>query len=160
VVDLPRTPDLAAQREAMAKLRFLVGSWRGKARLYRGAEGPVDLLQSEVAGYRLDGLILLIEGVGRTAEGGKAVLQALGVVSYDDQIAAYRMRAFNDGRFLETEVKLLEDRGMTWGFTLGDIATRSILKIDENGAWTEIAEIRVGSQDPKKLLELTVYPER
>ncbi len=30
------------------------------------------------------------------------------------------MRAFNDGRFLETELKLLEScKGITWGFALG-----------------------------------------
>ena len=30
------------------------------------------------------------------------------------------MRAFNDGRFLETELKLLGDGdGLTWGFALG-----------------------------------------
>ena len=31
---------------------------------------------------------------------------ALGLISFDDETGTYRMRAFNDGRWLETEVKL------------------------------------------------------
>jgi len=58
----------------------------------------------------LDGLILVIEGVGRTKSDGHSVLQALGVISFDKQTATYCMRAFNDGRFLESEVTLAGPR--------------------------------------------------
>ena len=44
------------------------------------------------------------------------------------------MRAFNDGRWLETEVRLAEDgQGMTWGFALGEVRTSSVLRINEAG---------------------------
>jgi hypothetical protein len=158
---LPRVPDLEAQREAMKKLGFLVGKWAGEARLLRGPSESVELLQTEEAQYKLDGLIVLIEGVGRTKSGGEPLLQALGIVSYDDESRTYHLRAFNDGRFLETEMKLLENtKGMTWGFALGEIRTKSVLQINERGEWTELAEISIGSQPPKKLLELTVRPQR
>jgi hypothetical protein len=79
--------------------------------------GWMDLHQSEEAQYKLDGLILVIEGVGRTKSDGHPVLQAFGVISFDNETATYRMRAFNDGRFLESEVKLLDqDRAISWGF--------------------------------------------
>ena len=155
--DLPRVPDLTAQRVAMKKLGFLVGQWSGEARLLRGPGDWVDLQQSEEAQYKLDGLILVIEGVGRTKSDGHSVLQALGVISFDDETATYRIRAFNDGRFLESEVKLLDqDKAMTWGFALGQVTTKSVLRINESGEWTEVAEIKIGSEPPKKLLELTV----
>jgi hypothetical protein len=154
-------PDLEAQRAAMKKLDFLVGKWAGEAFLRRGPTEIIELLQTEEAQYKLDGLILVIEGVGRTKSAGHPVLQAFGVISYDDETATYRMRAFNDGRFLETEVKLLEEgQGMTWGFTLGEIRTHSVLRINAHGEWTELAEITIGSQPPKKLLELTVRPQK
>ena len=105
---LPRVPDLNAQRAAMGKLAFLVGKWKGEARLLRGPGEWVELHQSEEAQYKLDGLIMVIEGVGRTKSDGHSVLQAFGVISFDDETAAYRMRAFNDGRFLESEVTLLD----------------------------------------------------
>jgi len=157
MAQVQRVPDLNAQRAAMKKLEFLVGRWTGEVRLLRGPAEWVDLQQSEEAQYKLGGLILVIEGLGRTKSDGHPVLQALGVISYDDETATYRMRAFNDGRFLESEVKLLEqDKGMSWGFALGQITTQSVLRINESGEWTELPEIRIGSEAPKRLLELTV----
>jgi hypothetical protein len=157
---LPRAPDLEAQRVAMSKIAFLVGKWVGETRLLRGPGASVELVQTEEAQYKLDGLILTIEGIGR-AKSGIPVLQALGIISYDDESRTYRMRAFNDGRFLETQLELLESgKGMTWGFVPGEIKTHSVMRINQNGDWTEFAEITIGSQPPKKPLELTVHPQK
>ena len=157
----PRAPDIEAQRAALKKLDFLIGKWSGEARVLRGPGETLELIQTEEAQYKLGGLILVIEGVGRTKSSGQPVLQAFGIISYDDESATYRMRACNDGRFLETQVRLLEEgKGMTWGFVLGDIRTNSVLRINENGEWTELAEITIGPEPPKKLSELTVRPQK
>jgi len=140
----------------MKKLGFLVGKWNGEARLLRGPGEWMELHQSEEAQYKLDGLILVIEGVGRTKSDGHSVLQALGVISFDDESATYRIRAFNDGRFLESEVELVQEKAITWGFALGQITTKSVLRINESDEWTELAEIKIGSEPAKTLLELTV----
>ena len=67
------------------------------------------------------------------------------------------MRAFNDGRFLETEVKLIDEgKGMTWGFAVGQYRTTSVLRIDDKGDWTEHHEITIGTQAPRKYMELSV----
>jgi hypothetical protein len=158
---LPRVPDLEAQRAAMKEFSFLVGKWAGETRLLRGPDEFVELLQTEEAQYKLGGLILVIEGVGRTKSSGQPVLQAFGIISYADESATYRMRAFNDGRFLETQVRLLEGgKGMSWGFVMGDIRTNSVLRMNENGEWTELTEITIGPEAPKRLLELTVRPQK
>lgn len=161
MAQLPRSPDLDAQRAAMKRLDFLIGKWSGEARILRGSGEPLELIQTEEVQFKLDGLILVIEGVGKTKADGKAALQAFGVVSYDDETGTYRMRAYNDGRYLETDVKLSENsKGMTWGFALGDIKTSSVLRINEKGEWTELAEITAGTQPARKLIELTVARTR
>ena len=155
-----RTPDLDKQRLAMKKLSFLVGRWSGQAHVQREPGEPVVLAQTEVAQYKLDGLVLMIEGIGRTLSDNKPVLQALGIISYDDNSETYHIRAFNDGRFLESDVRLLEDgKGLTWGFGFGEIRSSSVLKMNEKGERTELAEIVIGSQSPKKLMDLTVRRE-
>ena len=157
----PRPPDIEAQRAAMKKLSFLIGKWSGEARVLHGSGEPLELIQSEEAQYKLDGWVVTIEGMGRGRADGKVALQALGIVSYDDETGTYHMRAYNDGRYLETELKLAENgKGITWGFVLGDIKTRSVLRINEKGEWTEIAEITIRSQPPQKLMELTVSPQK
>jgi hypothetical protein len=154
-------PNVEDQRAAMKQLSFLKGQWSGQARMQRGKGEPLELAQTENAQYKLDGLVLIIEGTGRTMSDGKAALQALAIISYDDEAKAYRMRAYNDGRYLETQVKLAESgKGLTWGFTIGQIKTSSILAINDKGEWTEAGEITIGAQPPRKFLELTVRREQ
>jgi len=153
----PRTPDLEAQRAAMKELGFLIGEWSGEASVLRGPGQPLELAQTESAQFKLDGLVLVIEGVGRSKSDGTLALQALGLVSFDDETRSYRMRAFNDGRWLETEIALADGgHSMSWGFALGEFKTRSVLRINENGEWTEVGELIIGGQPPKKIVELRV----
>src|SRR6266849_2957048 len=56
----PRVPNLEAQRAAMKQLSFLVGEWAGEAHILSGPGAPMELMQTEKAQYRLDGLILMI----------------------------------------------------------------------------------------------------
>lgn len=145
----------------MKKLEFLVGKWSGEARVFRLANQPVELVQTEDAYYKLDGLLLIIEGIGRNRSDGKIALQALGIVSYDDEAGTYKMRAYNDGRYLQAEPKLSEKgNGISWGFTLGDVKTSSVLRINEKGQWTELTSITMGSQFARKFMELTVDRHR
>jgi hypothetical protein len=151
------TPNVEAQRAAMKRLDFLVGEWVGHASVARAPGVFVELEQSEVAQFKLDGLVLMIEGVGRTKTDGKLALQALGLISFDDASDGYRMRAYNDGRWLETDVTLLEDgKGLSWGFSFGEFSTKSVLRINDRGEWTELAEITIGARPPQKLMELVV----
>lgn len=121
---------------------------------------------TENAEYKLDGLILTIEGAGRDAS-GKPALQAFGDspifrrLSYDDATSAYHFRTFNDGRYLETEPQVdVERKRMTWSFSLGEIKTSSILQLDEHGNWTEVHNVTIGAQPPRKFMELSVTPQK
>ena len=153
-----RTPNVDAQREAMKKLAFLVGKWSGEASVLRGPGQTVMLFQTEEARFKLGGLILEIEGVGRTRSEGTVALQALGLISFDDQSGTYQMRAFNDGRWLETEVNLGNDgHSMSWGFAFGEMKSNSVMRINHKGEWTETAELTIAAKTAQKLMELTVH---
>lgn len=161
MVQIPRVPDVEAQRLAMRKLSFLVGKWSGEVRLWRTPEQPITLRQTEEAQYRLDGLLLVIEAIGRSQADKQPVLQAFGIISYEDETQTYRMRAFNDGRFLETDVRLSEEgKELSWGFSLGEIRTNSTLRVNEKEEWTELTEITIGSQPPRKFMQLAVRRQR
>lgn len=151
------TPDLRAQRAAMQKLGFLVGKWSGEAQVFPSAGETLRLEWTENAEYKLDGLILEVEANGRNKADNTVVRQALGIVSYDDSVGAYRMRTYNDGRYLETDLKVLDaGNGFTWGFKIGDIRTSSVLEINDRGDWTEVHHITIGYQPTRKLMEVRV----
>ena len=114
MVQALQMPDLEAQRVAMMKLDFLIGNWSGKASLLRPGGQIIQLAMTEEARYQLGGLILTIEGTGMSED--RVVLQAFGILNYDDLNRTYRMRAYNDGRLLDSDVKLAEHgEGIAWG---------------------------------------------
>jgi hypothetical protein len=141
----------------MKKLGFLAGDWSGEATVLQETGQFAELAQTESAYFKLDGLLLVIEGVGRNKSDGKTALQALGLISFDDETGAYKMRAFNNGRWLETEVKLANSgNSISWGFVLGAYKTSTVLRINENSEWTEHGELIIGDRPPQKMLDLKV----
>src|ERR1700719_5360258 len=65
----PVSNNVDAQREAMRKLSFLAGHWSGPVTIVRGPGEPLHLTQTEDVEYKLDGLVLLIEGKSTSADG-------------------------------------------------------------------------------------------
>jgi hypothetical protein len=151
-----RQPDPDKQRAAMRRLSFLVGIWSGEAHVQRGPGDLVTLAQTEEAYYKLDGLLLVIEGTGRIGTEQPPFLQALGIITFEDVTGTYRIRAWNNGRLMESEVHLLGDgRSLQWGVGAGE--TRStLLQVDNDGQWTEMSELKIGAQAPRKFMDLTV----
>ena len=149
-------PDPEKQRVAMQRLSFLIGTWSGEAHVQRSPSDLVTLAQTEEASYKLDGLILVIEGTGRAGTEQPPFLQALAIISFDDATGTYRIRVWNAGRFMETEVQLLGDgRSLRWAFGAAEIRS-TLLQVDADGQWTEKGELKIGSQEPRKFMDLTV----
>ena len=146
-------PDTAAQKEAMKKLAFLVGKWEGDASVVT-QKGPVKVRQTEQVQYKLDGLVLVVEGTGRDPQKGDIVFQAFATIAYDDAAKSYRFRSYNDGRYLDTELKVV-DGGFEWGYQAGPAKVQFTMKID-SGAWVETGEVTMGANPPRKTLEMTV----
>ncbi len=147
-------PNLTAQREAMKKLDFLAGKWSGDGSVSRGPGDPLKIIQSENIQFKLDGLVMLIEGTGRDAA-GKVLFQALAIVSYDDSTSVYRIRAYNDGRYLDTELKVLT-HGFAWGFEAGPLKVNNSMKLSEKGEWIEVTESSYGAAPPRKSVEMVL----
>jgi len=146
--------NVAAQREAMKKLDFLAGKWSGDALVSRGPGEPMKVAQSENIQFKLDGLVLLIEGAARNPD-GKIVFQALATVSYDDSTSVYRFRSYNDGRYLETELKVIP-QSFTWGFEAGPLKVSNSMRLNEKGEWVEVTESSYGATPPKKSVEMVL----
>jgi hypothetical protein len=147
-------PNVASQREAMKKLAFLVGRWSGPASVSLGPGEALKLTQTEEIQMKMDGLVMLVEGTGRDAE-GRAVFGALATISFDDATSTYRFRAYNDGRFLDTELRV-NVNGFEWGYTAGPLRVSNTMKVTERGEWSEITESTYGSTPPRRSVEMTL----
>ena len=140
-------PDLEAQKTAMKKLAFLAGKWSGDATAQQRGPEPVKIAQTEDIQFRLDGLILLIEGTGRDPVTGKSMFNALGIVNYDDLKKEYRIKAYNGGRTIEAPFEVSES-GFAWAFKTGPADVRNEMKVDEKGMWIETTTVKIEGRAP------------
>ncbi|HEY2468608.1 MAG TPA: hypothetical protein VGI45_12325 [Terracidiphilus sp.] len=145
-------PDAAVQREAMKKLAFLAGNWSGPVTVVRGPGEPLKLTQTEKVEYQLDGLVLLVEGRSTGAD-GKAQFEALATIAYDDASHTYRFRAYNEGRYLDTELAIQPD-GFSWGFDAGPAKIRNTMHLTAKGEWQESTDVTFGSAPPHRSVDM------
>lgn len=152
VAQQPVMANVVAQREAMQKLAFLVGKWSGPVSIWRGPGEPLHLTQAETAQFKLDGLVMQIEGES-TGSDGKWQFQALATVSYDDASHTYRFRAYNDGHYIDTEFTVQPD-GFRWGFDAGPAKIRNAMHLTAKGEWQETTDVTFGSNPPYRSVEM------
>jgi len=145
-------PNIAVQREAMKKLDFLVGKWSGDALVRRDGGEPIKLNQAEEVQFKMDGLVMAIEGAGRNSN-GETVFQALATISYDDAASTYRFRAYNDGRHLDTELSVVPN-GFAWSFPAGPAKVINTMRLNDNGEWAETTQRILGASEPRPLVEM------
>lgn len=140
------------QRDAMRKLSFLAGHWSGPVTVASGPGEPLRLSQAEDVQYKLDGLVLLVEGKS-TGTDGKAQFAALATIAYDDATHTYRFRAYYDGHYLDTELSVSAD-GFSWGFTAGPAHIVNTMHLTGKGEWNEVTEVTVGTNPPHRSVEM------
>jgi|SRR5581483_9546872 len=148
----PVPTNVEAQRQAMSKLSFLTGRWSGPVNILRGPGEALHLMQTEDVEYKLDGLVLLIDGKSTSAD-GKVLFSALATVAYDDSSHSYRFRAYNNGHYLDTELSVLPT-GFSWSFTAGPAHIVNTMHLTGKGEWDEITEVTVGSNPPHRSLDM------
>jgi hypothetical protein len=148
----PSMPNVDAQREAMKKLAFLAGHWSGPVSVSRGPGEPLKLTQTENVQYKLDGLVLLIEGQS-TGSDGKARFQALATIAYDDATHTYRFRAYNEGHYIDTELTVQPD-GFAWGFTAGPAKIQNTMHLTDKGEWQESTDVTFGSNPTHRSVDM------
>jgi hypothetical protein len=148
----PPSNSVDVQREALRKLSFLAGHWLGPVTIVRGPDEALHLTQTEDVEYKLDGLVLLIEGKSTSAD-GKILFSALATIAYDDASHTYRFRAYHDGHYVDTELSVPAS-GFSWSFTAGPVHIVNTMHLSSKGELDEVTEAIVGSNPPHRSVEM------
>lgn len=151
----------SAQLEEMKKLDFLIGEWRGEGwtEFIPGQRRTSPI--TENVQPKLGGMVLLIEGLGKTKIAGKedevVVHHALGIVSYDATAKRYRINSYlADGRSTEAEAEFVEE-GFQWRFqTPQGASIRYTVKLTEQGEWFEKGELSQDGKSWRQFHEMTL----
>jgi hypothetical protein len=148
-------------RARMSALAFLHGEWEGTGTLMQGPGRSATARAREVAEPRLDGTLLVVEGIGRAAtqagDGEHVVHHAFGVVSWDAAAGGYRMTAYRvDGSRVHADVTVGRD-SLVWGFKEGEgPSVRFTVALTPEGRWHEIGEYSMDGARWTRFLEMTL----
>ena len=154
-------PPGTANREALKKLDYLVGKWKGDATITRGKDKQ-SLKQTEDVEYRLGGAVLLVEGKGTGKLPGKEeeglVFNALAVISYDAEAKKYAIKAYRaEGQSVDAILTLI-DKGFVWGFQDAQrrVQVRYTMTLTDKGEWNEVGEYSPDGKAWTKFIEMTL----
>lgn len=159
-----QAPDAsAAAAREMQRLSFLHGTWRGEAVTTMGADRQERAAVLETAQPRLDGSVLLVEGLGHLGTEGAAdyqvVHQALGVISYDERRGGWAMRAYRGGGWVDADVSVA-DGEVVWAFDQPGVGRiRYTIRLDEQGRWHEVGDFSPDGQQWRRFFEMRLARE-
>ena len=141
-----------AQAEAMARLSFMDGEWRGPA-VTQTAQGERRVTQTERIGPMLGGTIRAIEGRG-FAEGGEVAFNAFAVLSYDAARQAYEFRSYAQG-YAGTFPFEATPTGYVWSTPAAGGSVRYTATITAT-TWKEVGDLLVSDKPPVRVFEMNL----
>jgi hypothetical protein len=146
-------PVLAAQRQALARLAFMDGVWRGTAWTMKPSGEKHTVTQTERIGPFLDGTVRVIEGRGYDAD-GKVTFNAFGTVSYSPEANRFTMHSYAMGSVGDFLLTPSAD-GFTWEIPAGSVTIRYTAVI-KDGTWKEVGDRIAPGKEPVRFFEMNL----
>ncbi|HEY3404046.1 MAG TPA: DUF1579 family protein [Ohtaekwangia sp.] len=153
---------LAAQelgnKEKMKIFAGWEGHWQGEGAMQMGPGEPKKSKVDEQITYKLDGMVLLVEGLGKASD-GSIVHQALGVISYDQGTNEYKFKTYlRDGKSGDAWLKPTGENKFQWGLDIpGRGKIRYSINIDTaKKTWNEIGEFSQDGTTWMKFFEMSL----
>jgi hypothetical protein len=146
-------------KEEMKKLAALEGDWKGTATV-SGQGGTQTVLQTEHIEWKLQGLVLSLEGTGRSknASGQEEIaFQAFALVYFDPIEQQFKLKSFvKEGFSTNAYFKILATNKFEWGFDIpaGGKSRYTIIVDATNKHWTETGEYSRDGNTWMKFIEL------
>jgi len=144
---------IAGQREAMKRLAYMDGVWRGPAWTILPSGEKHIITQTERIGPFLDGSVKVTEGKGYDPD-GKVTFNAFGTIYFNQATSVYTLHSHAMGYVGDFELKLMPD-GYTWDIPTGSM-TIHYTAVIKDGTWHEVGDRIVTGKAPVRFFEMTL----
>lgn len=125
---------------AMRALGFLEGRWEGEGWSRHGPGEPQRFRGTELVESRLDGRVLVVEGIHYGKPSGEVVHHAVATISFDPETERYRLLShLASGRSGDFEADLV-DGGFVWNLEIPNRGRVRYTIHVENDTWHEVGE--------------------
>jgi len=148
--------------EKIAMLTPWIGHWKGESFTRMGPGEPKRSTVDERIESRLEGAVLLIEGIGKsvdpTTKQETIVHHAMAILSYDQTSQQYTFRSYlNNGRSTDAWFNVLSPTQYQWGFDHQQGKNRYMITIDpDKKTWTETGEFSPDGKTWHKYIDMTL----
>lgn len=143
----------AINKEKLSAFSGWIGEWEGEGSMQMGPGPAKKSSVLEKVDFKLDGTILVVEGVGKSIDPATkqevVVHHAFGILSFDASSQEYKFKTYLiDGKSGDAWFKILESNKYSWGFETPNGKIRYNITIDPaKKTWNEIGEFsRDGAQ--------------
>ena len=144
---------ITAQREAMQRLAFMDGVWRGPAWTILPSGQKHNITQTERIGPFLDGSVKVLEGRGYEPD-GKVTFNAFGTISYNPATRVYTLHSYAQGQVGDFVLTPTAD-GYIWEIPAGPMTIRYTAVI-KDGAWLEVGDRIMPGKEPVRFFEMNL----
>jgi len=131
--------DAVAERlEKMSHVKFLAGQWKGTGwMLIDGKKEWFD--QTENINTKLDGGVIMVEGMGKVPQTGRVIHNALAMLTYDVVKKQYRWTSTTTAGYITDIVPEVSHEKFVWMLSSRGGKIRYTISLDK-GDWLEIGE--------------------
>jgi hypothetical protein len=144
---------MAAQRQALMRLAFMDGVWRGPAWTMLPSGEKHTVTQTERIGPFLDRTVRVIEGRGYDAD-GKVTFNAFGTISYSPDTNRFTMHSYALGSVGDFNLTPSAD-GFVWEIPAGP-ATIRYTAVIKDGTWKEVGDRIMPGKEPIRFFEMNL----
>ncbi len=149
-----------AGNEKIAMLTPWIGHWKGESLTRMGPGEPKRSTVDERIESRLEGAVLLIEGLGKTIDASTKqetiTHHAMAILSYDEATQQYQFRSYlNNGRSTDAWFTVLSATQYQWGFDTPRGKMRYNITIDpDKKTWMETGEFSADGKAWNKYIDM------
>lgn len=139
-------PSAELYKEKMSVFNFWEGQWHGEGSMQMGPGPAKKSTVDETLQFKLDGTVMLIEGIGKAIDPqtnqSQVVHHAMAILSYDPATGQYKFHTYlKDGRSTPAVLKVLEENKYEWGFDVPNGKVKYLITIDTSKkTWHEEGE--------------------
>ncbi len=139
-------PSPEVYKEKMKQFAFWEGRWQGEGSTQMGPGPAKKSTVDETLQFKLDGTVMLIEGIGKAIDPqtnqSQVVHHAMAILSYDPAGGQYKFQTYlKDGRSTAALLKIIEENKYEWGYDVPNGKIRYLITIDPTQkTWNEIGQ--------------------
>lgn len=149
-------------KEKMKIFAAWTGRWQGEGTMQMGPGEPSKSSVDERIEYKLDGMILQVEGIGKAThpetKQEKVVHHAFAILSFDRITNQYKFKTYlKDGPSTNAWLNVLAENKYQWGFETPQGKIRYTIVIDPAAkTWNETGEFSSDASNWKKFFEMNL----